>query len=98
MTTRLCLSTVLAMVAVLGLTALGGVRRDELACEEAVARLIACCPKADPEEYQCFYKGGGCGSKEVLPELTEAESQAVIEADCQTLREERGCSIHGSSQ
>ena len=85
------------MVAVLGLTALGGVRRDELACEEAVARLIECCPHADPHEYQCFYTAGGCGSKEKLPELSEAESQAVVDADCDTIREERGCSIHGST-
>jgi hypothetical protein len=96
MKTRLFLSSVLAVVAVLGLTALGGVRRDELACEEAVSHLLECCPDANPEEYQCFYTAPGCGAAAKYPELTEAQSKAAADTDCDVIRDQLACNIHGA--
>jgi len=93
---RLSVRTLLLCgAAVALLTASGGIRRDELACEEAVSRLVECCPQVDPGQYACFYTAG-CGTAPTYPEVSETESRAVLAASCETIRVDYDCTLKGA--
>jgi hypothetical protein len=73
-------------LAALGLTALmadGGLREDEIDCEEAVAHLQACCPGfTQTETLQCTYSDG-CGVVE--PAISIPQSQCILAESCEAL-------------
>lgn len=70
-------------------TGAGGLREDELACEEAAAHLQKCCPKFRPQSISCQYDTG-CGSTE-YPSLSTDDSKCIQHKDCATLQAEGLC-------
>src|SRR5262249_2143923 len=71
-----------AALACLGLSTLiagGGLRQDELDCEEAVAHLQECCPNFAGATLACEYSDG-CGVTE--PALSIDESHCILARDC----------------
>jgi hypothetical protein len=70
-------------VTILGFSTLvadGGLREDEIDCEEAVAYLQQCCPGfARTETLQCVY-GDSCGVIE--PALSIDQSQCILGLSC----------------
>jgi hypothetical protein len=69
-------------VAVLGLSALvadGGLRQDELDCEEAASYLESCCPDFTPT-FACTYTSG-C-SENTAPALSISDSQCILAESC----------------
>lgn len=61
----------------------GGLRQDELQCEEAVAKLLECCPDFRAEEIACNYSDG-CGSTQ-YPALSIETSECIRDMDCETI-------------
>lgn len=61
--------------------------RDELQCEEAVARILDCCHLADLPGVECEHPQDGC--VDVVPEFDIAQSRCVRDATCGEL-EARG--------
>lgn len=68
---------------VLGCT---GIRGDELACEDAVSHLQACCPGFTGSNVDCTYEPGGCGNSPVYPELSVDQSACIRGESCDELR------------
>jgi hypothetical protein len=67
----------------------GGLREDEVDCEQAVAHLDECCPGFSwGSTLRCEYVGG-CGS--TVPGLTVEESQCVLAMSCQELTDRDLC-------
>lgn len=66
-------------------------RQSVLSCEEAVARLIDCCPGFDGARVDCLYfhgKYSGCtttNEKTINPALSTAESQCIRDTACDSL-------------
>ncbi|MDB4945518.1 MAG: hypothetical protein JWP97_5052 [Labilithrix sp.] len=66
-------------------------RADVIACEDALARLVTCCPRFDAKPVRCEYlyeSDEGCGSTttdSTAPALDEAESRCVRETGCDEL-------------
>jgi hypothetical protein len=58
----------------------GGLRQDEIDCEQAVSYLQGCCPNLDPSNVVCVHDRG-C-STHIDPELTIAESQCILATSC----------------
>ena len=74
---------VMRAVAVLGLSTLiadGGLRQDELECEDAVAYLQGCCPDWAGATVACSYDSG-CGSVTETA-LSIDESQCILAESC----------------
>jgi hypothetical protein len=73
-------------LAALGLSTLmadGGLREDEIDCEQAVAYLQQCCPEfSQNETLQCEYSDG-CGVTQ--PALSIPESQCILGETCAQL-------------
>jgi hypothetical protein len=73
-------------VALLTLSLLGGaegIDPDELACEQAVQRLVDCCrPGAPATKLQC-YTGRDCD--QTKPDLNATESDAIVRSSCDEL-------------
>src|ERR1700761_6019438 len=70
-------------VAVLGLSTLvanGGLRQDELDCEQAIAYLQGCCPDFGGATVACSYDSG-CGTT-VSTALSIEESQCILSESC----------------
>jgi hypothetical protein len=74
-----------------------GIRRGELQCEEAVARLVECCPDLRPRDFFCEYEdSGGCaGARE--PDLDGADYEYLRSHSCDEVREAGWCSYVGSN-
>lgn len=73
-------------VALLTLALLGGaegINPDELACEQAVKRLIDCCPPNAPATQLQCYAGRDCDHTQ--PDLSAMESDAIVHASCDEL-------------
>ncbi|APR77320.1 Hypothetical protein A7982_02667 [Minicystis rosea] len=64
------------------LVAGGGLREDELECEQAFAHLKACCPDFDHTEISCVYSTF-CNL--VLPDLSIPESQCIVQRSCEDI-------------
>jgi hypothetical protein len=72
---------------------------DVMWCEEAVERLVDCCPGFDPRRLSCrhshHFSSGGCGSgserSDVWPALSAEESSCVKATSCTTLIERDVC-------
>lgn len=65
----------------LSLSALPGIREDELACEEAFARLKQCCPGLRVVGLDCEYIPG-C-SQSSYPEISVDQSACIRDLTCE---------------
>jgi hypothetical protein len=77
---------------VLGVTALmadGGLRQDELDCEDAVAYLQGCCPDFAGATVACVHDTG-CGSTRQTA-LSIEESQCILAESCDQIVASRLC-------
>jgi hypothetical protein len=87
--TRALFRLSLPALALLSLVASGGLREDEIDCEEAVAHLDECCPGfAKATSMSCTF---GTGCEQSLPELTVDESRCVTAASCDEIRSRNLC-------
>lgn len=68
-----------AAALLLGAVVLRCVRRDELHCENAVARLRACCEGFDPGPGYCEY-AEGCGV--TYPTISEDDAACIVATSC----------------
>jgi hypothetical protein len=83
--------------AVLVALACGDLREDELECEEAVSKLISCCPPDfDPSSIQCNFDTG-CGST-TFPDLDEDTSRCIRDESCDTIVSSGVCDRAAHSQ
>jgi hypothetical protein len=83
--TRARYSWVRTVLAALGFTLLvagGGLREDELECEQAVAKLQGCCPDYADAQIECHHSTI-CGLTE--PALSIAESQCIAQLSCEEI-------------
>jgi hypothetical protein len=92
---------ILARCALLGaavtmLTAGDAIRRDELACEEAYAKIEHCCG-VRPTQLSCDYVAG-CGTPPNLPDVSEPLSARLLRLDCDELVSEGWCTRDGDRQ
>jgi len=60
----------------------GGLRQDELECEQAANQLANCCPNFDLEGLSCTYSDA-CDT--VYPALSVSQSQCILNESCATL-------------
>jgi hypothetical protein len=67
-----------------------GFRRDELACEEAVAHLGECCPNLDTTQLNCTYDDA-CGT--LRPDFDVNQSGCIREASCEEIRARGLCDL-----
>ena len=85
----------IVLLLVLGLrlaVSCNGFREDEVACEQAVARLKDCCPAFDPAKISCtFANATDCNGDDVhqdtLPELSVPLSHCLERASCERLQD-----------
>lgn len=61
----------------------GGIRQDELECQQAAAYLAECCPGFDPKTLVCAYLDGVCGTN--YPELDVGTSECIVGSSCESL-------------
>jgi hypothetical protein len=66
-------------------------RQDEAECEEAVARLIECCPGFDPAAINCEYVKGDCDQGSVYPSLSAPDSECILGKSCEALNAQKVC-------
>ena len=62
---------------------------DDLACEEVVAEIAACCPDVDPERFYCDFDDG-CGGE---PTLTVTEIECIDDMSCSEMEAARVCAV-----
>ncbi|MFT3764260.1 MAG: hypothetical protein QM820_01870 [Minicystis sp.] len=87
-----------AVVAVLGLSTLvagGGLREDELECEQAVAHLQSCCPGFETAQIRCVYSDT-CSL--TLPALSIAESECIMKRSCDEIIASKLCEATQDSE
>jgi hypothetical protein len=80
----------LAVGAYVSVTGANGFRKDELVCEEALARLEDCCGPAHFARVSCSYDKG-CMSNPTYPLIGPEESVCIREATCQDLHARGVC-------
>lgn len=71
---------------VLGLTLLmadGGLRQDEIECEEAFSYLQSCCPQGALPTH-CVHQTG-CDGTVTVPGISIEESQCILSQSCEAL-------------
>ncbi len=71
---------------VLALYACGTMREDEQSCEEAVSRLIGCCPGFDANQVSCQYSEGCTSDSDQFPAITVLDSECIRDRSCEQLR------------
>jgi len=72
----------LSAAALSTLVAGGGLRQDEIDCEQAVAHLQDCCPDFGTATIACV-SSQGCDVSD--PALSIAESQCILDRSCESL-------------
>lgn len=72
-----------AVLALGGLLADGGLSGDELLCEQATVQLLTCCPELTDVGYSCLRSG--CGGS-LVPELDVDRSTCLRGKSCEELR------------
>ncbi len=85
---RSLLKAVVILVAFSTLTGGYGIRKDELDCEEAVQRLVDCCPDFVPSNLTCEYTG--CGDHP-NPDIEITAADCIKAATCDELVENGAC-------
>ena len=78
----------LGFVLLMAVPATQCLREDELECEEAVKRLMDCCPGFDVNAVQCTYVDV-CGVS--YPDLTPSESVCILDSSCSELVSNKVC-------
>lgn len=70
-----------------------GIREDELACEDAVSHLQACCPDFTAGNIDCSYVGGGSCDEiaNVYPEIPTSQAACIRGESCDELRSTSVC-------
>jgi hypothetical protein len=75
--------------------ACGGIREDELSCEDATAHLAACCPGLAAAQISCTYvppQSDGCyGTPANYPGIGIAASTCIREESCAQLQSSGVC-------
>ena len=82
--------------------ACGGIRQDELSCEDAVGHLQQCCPGFTGSNLHCLYDPGcggvpiglgdtGGGGGATLPDLDVDQSSCIRSESCSQLRSSGVC-------
>jgi hypothetical protein len=72
-------------------------RPDVIECEDAIARLLTCCPSFDPTPVECqfhYKRHTGCGTTDVdsvKPALTSDESACIRGLSCVELVDKGVC-------
>jgi hypothetical protein len=66
-----------------------GIREDEFDCENAVARLVQCCPGFVASSVDCTYSPG-CNDNP-YPSLDPSQSNCIMQSSCDTLRQTGVC-------
>ncbi len=83
--------SVVAVLSTLSLVLLGfGLDKGELACEQAAAHLLACCPDLDVTRMDCTQEGG-CSRSGESTAVTLEESECLRGASCESIRERKVC-------
>ncbi len=67
-----------------------GLDAGELACEQAAAHLIECCPELDPTRMDCS-QAGGCSRSEQATTVAEEESDCIRDSSCEDILARRVC-------
>ncbi len=68
--------------------------QDEFMCEQAVAKLVKCCPGFRAKEVSCVYKCEcGCGGMNVTthPAIISVEAQCILDEPCDELQRTDVC-------
>ena len=73
-----------------------GIREDELACEDAVSHLQACCQGFTGSNVDCTYEEGGCKENAVFPEISVSQSACIRSESCAELRSTGVCARAGA--
>ena len=68
----------------------GSIPEEELVCEEAVSKLIDCCPGFDPRRTPCV-RSSGCNSDETRPTFSEDASHCILDKECSSIRTDGVC-------
>jgi hypothetical protein len=76
------------VLALFGTRCTGGMREDEVECEQAVSKLTQCCPGFDPGRLHCEYSDA-CGT--TWPEYTINDSHCIESESCKTLQQTGVC-------
>ena len=73
-------------------------RRDELDCEEAVAKLKQCCPQFPSlQPDYCEYTPAKACSSDIYPAIREDGSREIRGKDCATLQSDHSCAYYAIS-
>ena len=75
----------LAMAVYLTTTHAGGMRKDEILCEEALARLGDCCPQESLASVRCTFFHGCMGHDESYPDIGPEDADCIRNASCDQL-------------
>jgi hypothetical protein len=70
-----------------------GIREDEFDCENAVARLVTCCPGFEASSVDCTYSPG-CGN--AYPSLDPTQSTCILQSSCSSLQSTGVCNAAAS--
>jgi len=76
-------ATIATCVVVLVSLCCGGLNKEELACEEAVAHLEECCPGFQSSRVRCIDEDRGCVSQR--PDITVEMSRCIRSEECGAL-------------
>jgi hypothetical protein len=91
---RLLLSTI-ALTLLVAWDDSSDLTADYLACEEAVARLVDCCPNLKAEDFVCNSGGpgsdNGCKKTSYIPDFSRATADCIESASCEALVAAGGC-------
>lgn len=68
----------------------GGLRSDDLACEQAMVALDECCAGFSPRGFDCAY-GEGCDGESFPPIVLRPESGCIRRLSCEDVRASRIC-------
>ena len=72
-----------------------GMRKDELACEQAVLHLRDCCPGFSAQQVSCYYEERqDCSGNTVgheYPAISEADAQCIRAKSCKDLQDAKLC-------
>ena len=78
-------------LALLGTRCTGGYREDETECEQAMNKLVECCPGFRADQASCTYSESGCASYAVYPVFTVDESHCIEGQHCAELQKSGVC-------
>jgi hypothetical protein len=90
---RLLLRVLLLTFAFVTLGGLQSLDVQELRCEEAVQRLVDCCPRFDPESVDCENVPAGCDSNGHAPDISETVADELAHQSCDEIVASQECAL-----